>query len=214
LQRPQIRNNFEREWPILHVDPKWKDGLLNIAPARNLLVLLDKKYGVKRDNVLEFLYFFCKPPNRKAVNAVNREMLRRKRQVNTITAQVQQLRQSILKAEREREQAFMLGVVPMICDECQTMAMLKANLEQFESEVRTVSANLGQLHNAKDLNRDHLLSAFAGHLQARTGTRRIEKLVQLVSYANEAFGLGHDAGDMHSRLRKKIERYFRDPRND
>ena len=202
------------DWPILHVDPKWKERILDIVPARNLLVLMEKEYDVKRDAVLEFLYFFCRPLNRKAVSAVNREILRRKRQVVTITGQIQRLRQSILKAQKEREQPFMLGVVPMIGDECETMATLKANLERFESEVRAMLAKLGQVHNENDTNRDHLLSAFAGHLQARTGTRRIEKLVQLVSYANEAFGLGHDPGDMHSRLRKKIERYFRDPRND
>ena len=94
------------DWPILHVDPKWKERILDIVPARNLLVLMEKEYDVKRDAVLEFLYFFCRPLNRKAVSAVNREILRRKRQVVTITGQIQRLRQSILKAQKEREQPF------------------------------------------------------------------------------------------------------------
>jgi hypothetical protein len=171
-------NVVRREWPILHVDPKWKERILDNVHARSLLLVMEKDHGIKREDFLEFLYFFCKPPNRKAADAVNREMLKRKRQVNTITSQIQRLRQSILKAEKEREQPFLLGVVPMICDECGTMATLKANLEQFESEVRTVLAKLEQLHNAKDINQDHLLAAFASHLQTRTRTRRIEKIVQ------------------------------------
>jgi hypothetical protein len=42
----------------------------------------------------------------------------------------------------------------------------------------------------------------------------IPRIERLVAHAHEAFGKPYRSKNAHAKLRKKIERYFSDPRND